>query len=825
MTTFAPGRIPITLVVLQTMSVYTFLMVPNALRQADASLRGAAHHGHGKRSDMHNNQTPRSSSSSETANVEACVYVTCEVELGICVGNDRCVDAFKCVLSSYSVGECGGGLCADYCSTQYIGDDYDAWLSFDSLISCIAECNSSSTTTQEMRSSMSLIHTGARTTTDAATLDIQPLSLFVEMGSTAWSPSSLTCRVGDTVTWKWSGIDAVYETTAANSAQAKIGGYSSGNPSIGGEFSLRLTLPGTYYLRSASLGFVTIVVVVDVDVGTDSSVSTLASSVITTSQDSTTIPKSIPSTTSMDSGEGAVVVACAIDNCWAQLSACSDNSRCALALDCVISNYTTGNCHNDTCVAECNAQNIGNDLKARLLFTAFIKCTIDCRENPQTTTTKFPQTSKSSESVSSSTYTSITETAESSASVRPVSSSTYTSVTAESSAASVSSSTYTSDTETAESSASVNSSSSSSISETATDYSTTAAAPVCNDDYVPRIKPVLCGAGDAKILALSVYNIDPSYEGDVKVTCAFWAVVRASWSCRWHGCKSKGKYNTSSNFVRCTIPEGVEAYDELRITVQMYHEKNVEGAASNACFSHFGLQPSRWAAHQSAHWRRTCVCPAGVALFDCSSTLCERTSCPGAPAAKCVVDHCGGCRPLYYFEAGVDTTSYVVTGYYTTIGGNTDEDPGAAQQFVSCQQRDDCATACHGVLNACRRSAACNIALATFSNMPRRQQAHCDDSCITDLAPADDAEATTFSSAVTCLIRCIARQYGDGYAHAAICALPVKPGPCRALVPRYFYNSKSEQCESFTYGGCKGNSNNFETLDACQAQCRCDQLG
>lgn len=34
-----------------------------------------------------------------------------------------------------------------------------------------------------------------------------------------------------------------------------------------------------------------------------------------------------------------------------------------------------------------------------------------------------------------------------------------------------------------------------------------------------------------------------------------------------------------------------------------------------------------------------------------------------------------------------------------------------------------------------------------------------------------------------------------------ICKLPAKTGPCRAHMPRYFYNPTSSSCEKFIYGG------------------------
>lgn len=51
------------------------------------------------------------------------------------------------------------------------------------------------------------------------------------------------------------------------------------------------------------------------------------------------------------------------------------------------------------------------------------------------------------------------------------------------------------------------------------------------------------------------------------------------------------------------------------------------------------------------------------------------------------------------------------------------------------------------------------------------------------------------------------------------CLLPPDDGPCRALVPRWYYDRYTQSCQEFTYGGCHGNANNFLTLDDCEKSC------
>ncbi|CAM4545777.1 unnamed protein product [Lepidochelys kempii] len=60
---------------------------------------------------------------------------------------------------------------------------------------------------------------------------------------------------------------------------------------------------------------------------------------------------------------------------------------------------------------------------------------------------------------------------------------------------------------------------------------------------------------------------------------------------------------------------------------------------------------------------------------------------------------------------------------------------------------------------------------------------------------------------------------GQGDKHD-ICRLPPEQGPCKGRIPRYFYNPASRTCESFIYGGCKGNKNNFKTKAECVRACR-----
>lgn len=51
------------------------------------------------------------------------------------------------------------------------------------------------------------------------------------------------------------------------------------------------------------------------------------------------------------------------------------------------------------------------------------------------------------------------------------------------------------------------------------------------------------------------------------------------------------------------------------------------------------------------------------------------------------------------------------------------------------------------------------------------------------------------------------------------CKLQAVSGPCEALIPRYYFDENKAKCLQFTYGGCGGNRNNFETQQDCALNC------
>ena len=52
------------------------------------------------------------------------------------------------------------------------------------------------------------------------------------------------------------------------------------------------------------------------------------------------------------------------------------------------------------------------------------------------------------------------------------------------------------------------------------------------------------------------------------------------------------------------------------------------------------------------------------------------------------------------------------------------------------------------------------------------------------------------------------------------CLLAPKKGTCNGDEERYYYDSENDVCKTFTYTGCSGNANNFESIEACEFACK-----
>ncbi|XP_016894176.1 amyloid beta (A4) precursor protein a isoform X3 [Cynoglossus semilaevis] len=52
-----------------------------------------------------------------------------------------------------------------------------------------------------------------------------------------------------------------------------------------------------------------------------------------------------------------------------------------------------------------------------------------------------------------------------------------------------------------------------------------------------------------------------------------------------------------------------------------------------------------------------------------------------------------------------------------------------------------------------------------------------------------------------------------------VCWASAETGPCRAMLPRWYFDRQEDRCVQFIYGGCGGNRNNFESEEYCMSVC------
>lgn len=79
-----------------------------------------------------------------------------------------------------------------------------------------------------------------------------------------------------------------------------------------------------------------------------------------------------------------------------------------------------------------------------------------------------------------------------------------------------------------------------------------------------------------------------------------------------------------------------------------------------------------------------------------------------------------------------------------------------------------------------------------------------------------DANSNIFNTIEECEGKCVKPNGTE------ICKLPlVNPtNQCQNNVTRYFYDVMTSSCKKFSYSGCFGNENNFESLEHCERKCQ-----
>lgn len=82
-----------------------------------------------------------------------------------------------------------------------------------------------------------------------------------------------------------------------------------------------------------------------------------------------------------------------------------------------------------------------------------------------------------------------------------------------------------------------------------------------------------------------------------------------------------------------------------------------------------------------------------------------------------------------------------------------------------------------------------------------------------------DGNMNRFDSEEECLGRCKNSAGKTSSVDVNKCQQPRAKGSCRAELTRWYFDTYSQRCMAFLYGGCQGNENNFLSERECQRQC------
>ncbi|XP_007565345.1 amyloid beta (A4) precursor protein a isoform X1 [Poecilia formosa] len=92
-----------------------------------------------------------------------------------------------------------------------------------------------------------------------------------------------------------------------------------------------------------------------------------------------------------------------------------------------------------------------------------------------------------------------------------------------------------------------------------------------------------------------------------------------------------------------------------------------------------------------------------------------------------------------------------------------------------------------------------------------------DDDIIDALDDADDTDEPTTNVAMTTTTTTTTESVEEVVKD--VCWANAETGPCRAMLPRWYFDRQEGRCVQFIYGGCGGNRNNFDSEEYCLAVC------
>ncbi|XP_049527513.1 papilin [Dermacentor silvarum] len=185
--------------------------------------------------------------------------------------------------------------------------------------------------------------------------------------------------------------------------------------------------------------------------------------------------------------------------------------------------------------------------------------------------------------------------------------------------------------------------------------------------------------------------------------------------------------------------------------------------------------------------------------------------------------------PRYFYNA---TTKYCERFIYGGCQGNGNNFPELEMCLKTCKVGYEDVTERLMQLATPLKNHTCYLPKDSgpcFGYFPRYYYNTTTNSCEQFIYGGCRGNPNNFDTLEKCQSKCTNNTYVEDFTRSRlitklvtldpVCELPKKVGPCRGYFPRYYYNTTTDTCEPFIYGGCQGNANNFETLKKCETRC------
>lgn len=187
--------------------------------------------------------------------------------------------------------------------------------------------------------------------------------------------------------------------------------------------------------------------------------------------------------------------------------------------------------------------------------------------------------------------------------------------------------------------------------------------------------------------------------------------------------------------------------------------------------------------------------------FFCPPTCTPKTLHTGERKCHCA-DHNVCSLPLVEGSCNEDIPRY----FFNTTSSRCDvfRYKGCTGNDNNFETHEDCLAECEDLCQMPKDPGACTTDKAIESFYYNSQTGRCEDFEYSGCGGNDNR----FEDIDSCRTRC-----------EDVCHQPKYSGPCYAYLRRFYYNSETERCEPFIYGGCMANGNNFYTMDQCNRHC------